>query len=90
MGVKVQGHKIYLPKLGWMRFYNSRPIPNGFTIKTATIRKRQDGWYSDVLRIPVPSGRGVSNINCIIPHNRCLLRTYAKYLSNSDFSVFSA
>ncbi|GAB1541989.1 RNA-guided endonuclease TnpB family protein [Scytonema sp. NUACC21] len=45
MGVKVDGSKIYLPKLGWMRFYNSRSIPNGFTIKAATIRKRQDGWY---------------------------------------------
>jgi putative transposase len=48
MGVKVQGSKIYLPKLGWMRFYNSRPIPNGFTIKAATIRKRQDGWYVSI------------------------------------------
>ncbi len=48
MGVKVQGSKIYLPKLGWMRFYNSRPIPPGFTIKAATIRKRQDGWYVSI------------------------------------------
>ncbi len=48
MGVKVQGSKIYLPKLGWMRFHNSRPIPNGFTIKAATIRKRQDGWYVSI------------------------------------------
>ncbi|WP_264196515.1 RNA-guided endonuclease InsQ/TnpB family protein [Microseira wollei] len=45
MGVKTQGSKIYLPKLGWMRFYNSKPIPNGFIIKAATIRQRQDGWY---------------------------------------------
>ena len=40
MGVKVQGNKIYLPKLGWMRFFNSRLIPTGFTIKAATFRKR--------------------------------------------------
>ena len=45
MGIKVQGNKIYLPKIGWMRFHNSRPILTGFTIKAATIRKRQDGWY---------------------------------------------
>ncbi|MFS8118715.1 MAG: RNA-guided endonuclease InsQ/TnpB family protein [Microcoleus sp.] len=45
MGIKLQGNKIYLPKLGWMRFYNSRPIPNGFTIKACTVRKRQNGWY---------------------------------------------
>jgi putative transposase len=43
MGVKLQVNKIYLPKLGWMRFYNSRPIPKGFTIKACTVRKRQDG-----------------------------------------------
>ena len=48
MGVKVQGNKIYLPSIGWMRFHNSRPIPTGFTIKAATIRKRQDGWYVSV------------------------------------------
>ncbi len=48
MGIKVQGSKIYLPKLGWMRFFNSRLIPTGFTIKAATLRKRQDGWYLSI------------------------------------------
>lgn len=48
MGVKIQGNKIYLPKLGWMRFYNSRPIPDGFTIKAGAIRKRQNGWYVSI------------------------------------------
>ena len=48
MGVKIQGSKIYLPKLGWMRFYNSRPIPDGFTIKACAVRKRQKGWYVSV------------------------------------------
>ena len=45
---KIQGSKIYLPKLGWMRFYNSRPIPDGFTIKACAVRKRQNGWYVSV------------------------------------------
>ena len=45
MGIKVKGNKIYLPKLGWMRFYNSRSIPEGFTIKACAVRKRQNGWY---------------------------------------------
>lgn len=45
MGVKIDRNRIYLPKLGWMRFYNSRVIPAGFVIKAATVRKRQDGWY---------------------------------------------
>ncbi|MEC4816016.1 MAG: transposase [Scytonema sp. PMC 1069.18] len=48
VGIKVQGNKIYLPKIGWMRFFNSRPIPSGFTIKATTVRKRQDGWYVSI------------------------------------------
>jgi putative transposase len=48
MGVKIQGSKIYLPKLGWMRFYNSRPIPDGLSIKACAVRKRQNGWYVSV------------------------------------------
>ncbi len=48
MGIKVQGNKIYLPKIGWMRFFNSRPIPAGFIIKAVAIRKRQDGWYLSI------------------------------------------
>jgi putative transposase len=48
MGVKVQGSKVYLPKLGWMRFHNSRLIPEGFVVKAATVRKRQEGWYVSV------------------------------------------
>jgi putative transposase len=31
-----------------MRFFNSRLIPTGFTIKAATLRKRQDGWYISI------------------------------------------
>ena len=31
-----------------MRFHNSRAIPAGFTIKAATVRRRQDGWYVSV------------------------------------------
>lgn len=48
VGIKIQGNKIYLPKIGWMRFHNSRLIPDGFTIKAATVRQRQDGWYVSV------------------------------------------
>jgi putative transposase len=43
--IKIKGNKIYLPKIGWMRFYNSRSIPNGFEIKTVTVRHKADGWY---------------------------------------------
>ncbi|MFB8793830.1 MAG: transposase [Microcoleus sp.] len=48
MGVKINGNKIYLPKLGWMRFYNSRSIPDGFTNHSGAVRKRQNGWYVSI------------------------------------------
>jgi putative transposase len=47
--VKLDGNKIYLPSIGWMRFYNSRPIPQGFQIRTVTLRKKADGWYTSIL-----------------------------------------
>jgi putative transposase len=47
-GVKIDGNKIYLPKLGWMSFFNSRAIPSSFTVKTVTVRKKADGWYVSV------------------------------------------
>jgi putative transposase len=70
MGIKVQRNKIYLPKLGWMRFYNSRSIPDGFTIKAAAIRKRQDGWYVSIRiedkAIPDYTAKPLSEVNKII------------------------
>lgn len=47
-GVKLKGNKIYLPKLGWCRFYNSRPIPDGFKMKSVTVRKKADGFYVSI------------------------------------------
>ncbi|MFB2980227.1 RNA-guided endonuclease InsQ/TnpB family protein [Microseira sp. BLCC-F43] len=47
-GVKIKASNVYFPKLGWMRFHNSRPVPDGFTIKSVTVRQRQDGWYISV------------------------------------------
>lgn len=46
--VKIKGSKIYLPKMGWMRFYNSRSIPDGFDIRTVTVKQKADGWYVSV------------------------------------------
>lgn len=40
---KIQPNKIKLPKIGWVRFFNSRTIQG--KMKTATIKKQIDGWY---------------------------------------------
>ncbi len=38
-------NKITLPKLGSIKLILHRPIPNGFTIKTASVTKKSDGYY---------------------------------------------
>jgi putative transposase len=48
--VKIKGNKLYLPSIGWMRFFNSRQAPDGFEIRTVTVRKKADGWYISILR----------------------------------------
>jgi putative transposase len=42
-GIKVKGEKVFLPKLGWMRFVKSREIVG--QIKNATVSRRGDNWY---------------------------------------------
>ena len=48
LSVKIEGDKIYLPKIGWVKFFNSRPIPDGFAIKSCTLRKKANGWFVSV------------------------------------------
>jgi len=42
-GVKVEGRRVYLPKIGWIRFFKSREIKG--KIKQATVSKATDGWF---------------------------------------------
>ncbi|WP_231510471.1 RNA-guided endonuclease InsQ/TnpB family protein [Fischerella sp. PCC 9605] len=69
-GVKVDGNKIYLPKLRWMRFYNSRPIPTAFKIKSVTVRKKADGYYVSIriedTNVPVFPVKSNSEINTVV------------------------
>lgn len=43
--VKLEGNKIYLPSIGWMRLHLSREIPEGFSKGRVTVRQKADGWY---------------------------------------------
>lgn len=43
--VKVEGEKIYLPSIGWMRLFLSRPIREEFAIRSVTVRQKADGFY---------------------------------------------
>ncbi|MFN8576081.1 MAG: RNA-guided endonuclease TnpB family protein [Candidatus Sericytochromatia bacterium] len=42
-GVEIWENCIKLPKIGLIKFFNSRPVES--KIKNATIRKEADGWY---------------------------------------------
>ena len=41
----VQGNAVNLPKIGWVKMHLSRPIPDGFVVKQATVVKRASGYY---------------------------------------------
>ena len=68
--VKIDGSKVYLPSIGWMRFYNSRPIPDGFVIKSVTIRRKADCWFMSVRiedkSIPEIPVRDISDIKTVV------------------------
>jgi len=68
--VKIDGSKVYLPSIGWMRFFNSRPIPEGFSIKTVTIRRKADGWFMSVRiedkSVPEIPVRDISDIKTVV------------------------
>jgi len=46
--IEIEGNKVRLPGIGWMRFVLSRPLPEGFSIRTVTVRRKSDGWYMSV------------------------------------------
>ncbi len=47
MGVNpIQNSAVKLPKIGWVKFRASRPIPNGATLKQVRIVRRASGWYA--------------------------------------------
>jgi putative transposase len=42
-GFKVEGNRVYLPKIGWVSFWKSRDIDG--TIKNVTVSRRGEHWY---------------------------------------------
>jgi putative transposase len=60
--VTFKGNKVRLPGIGWCKFFQARSFPDGFKLRTVTVRKKADGWYLSVqLRddtIPSPLAKG--------------------------------
>ncbi|WP_019503165.1 RNA-guided endonuclease TnpB family protein [Pleurocapsa sp. PCC 7319] len=59
MGVNpLQEGKVKLPKIGWVKMRQSRPIPEGFELKQVRIVRRVSGWYAMLvlkLEVDVPN-----------------------------------
>jgi putative transposase len=45
-GVLIDNRRVYLPKIGWVRFYKSREIEG--TMKNMTVRLRAGKWYVSI------------------------------------------
>jgi putative transposase len=43
--VAFKGNKVRLRAIGWRSFFQSRPFLNSFTIRSATVGKKADGFY---------------------------------------------
>jgi len=47
-GVRVEGRRMYLPCIGWVRFFKSREIEG--VIKSVAVKRQASGWYA-VLKV---------------------------------------
>ena len=45
-GFKVSGNRVYLPKIGWVGFFNSRPLEG--TPKNVTVVRESNGWHVSI------------------------------------------
>jgi len=46
-GFKLSGNRMFLPKIGWVRFFKSREIVG--KIKNITVKRKADGWYISIV-----------------------------------------
>ncbi len=94
-GVKINVNKIYLPKIGEMSFFNSRPIPDGFNIKSVTLRLKVSGWFvsiriedKDVPAFPIISVEDVQSVvGCDVGIRKLIVQSDNKRTLNPKFST---
>lgn len=46
-GIKIKRGKVYLPKIGWVRFFKSQPIEG--ELKSATVKRQAHGWFVSII-----------------------------------------
>ena len=91
--VQVEGNKIYLPKIGWMTFFQSRPFPEGFALRSVCVRKKADGWYISIglenKDIPQSSPKVIEEVESVIGgdlgSNKLLALSNGEQIANPQF-----
>ncbi len=91
--IKLKDDKIYLPSIGWMRFFKSREIPNGFSVRTITVRQKADGWYVSIQiedkSIPSPEPKDLrqvkAGIGCDLGIKKLLALSNGEQILNPQF-----
>ncbi len=91
--VQLKDDKIYLPSIGWMRFFQSRKIPNGFNLRSVTVRKKADGWYISIQiedkTVPQSQPKDLDQVNsvigCDLGRKKLLALSNGEQLKNPQF-----
>ncbi len=86
--------RVYLPGIGSMRYYDSRPIPPDADIRTVTVKREANGWYISVLlklpqALPEPKPleacRGVNGLDRGI--NKLIASSDGSFVENPKFAT---
>ena len=93
--VKIKGSKIYLPKICWMCFYNSRSTPDGFEIRTVTVKQKADGWYVSVIienkKVPdfpiIPDSDSKTITGCDMGLTKLVYLSYGSVGTHPEFAT---
>ena len=101
--VKFKDNTVYLPGIGTMAYFNSRPLPDSAEVRTVTIKQDADGWYLSVLLrfpeellepIPIEGGAGFetcpyleSNVGIDVGINKLVSLSDGSYIENPRFGT---
>ncbi|WP_416244792.1 RNA-guided endonuclease InsQ/TnpB family protein [Crocosphaera sp. XPORK-15E] len=91
--IKLKENKIYLPSIGWMRFLKSRNIPDGFNLKSVTVRQKADGWYVSITienpnipqSKPLDLNQVKTGIGCDLGIKKLVALSNGKLIENPQF-----
>ena len=92
--VKVCDDTVYLPGIGTMRYFNSRPLPDDTEVRTVTVKQEADGWYLSLLlrlpeafRAPIPAEDLKSNVGIDVGLNQLVSLSDGSHIENPRFGT---